>query len=370
MTWFQKFLGLGKTENTVLTIKLRLNRWRHFLRTEWACALLLDDLEEKSRGEYIFDRQYVYSTVGRIFQKAYQMAYDGTLLLRNPEREFYDLLDDQKEKTQSYLSQYSKGGRGSETAPIPPAASSDENSRVVDSWQTELNLDQEPEFIMLKGVIALLDRSRTQEKNTTDQPLEAVKDLRTALRWLHEKVLRDLINPEIVGQWVKSGLAVSCGETPAQSYTLIDLGQASWSGTTPSKQRKSHPGAEKPLTTWPVIQGVLTVLTKNVSGISKKNGRTLCFIINENALFLFGFDSEDFIWLDMVLTHVRELNHFLFRCQKRSENIAAAPKTPPTWEWTYQEEGKIYEFVAFQKSPREIENFNERIGRALGQVFY
>jgi hypothetical protein len=362
VTWFQKFLGLGKKENTVLTLKLRLNRWRHFLRTEWACTRLLNDLEEKSWGEYIFDRQYVYSTVGRIFQQAYQLAYDGTLLLRNPERELYDWLDQQKEKTLSYLSQYSKEGKPSIPASMAPTVLAEVNSRIGESWEAELNLAQEPEFRMLNGVIALLNENHTPEEKSAADTLKEIHDLRKALRWVHEKVLQDLINPEVIREWVESGLTVSWRGTP--SY-LIDLEQESGPEIKVLKGEKTFK-PERSVTTWPILQDILTVFAKNPSGLPEKNRLSLCFIIKENALFLFGFDSEATIWMDLVLTNVRELNHFLFRWEKRAKESPAILQKPPPWEWTYQREGKIFEFVAFQKSSREIESYGEMIGKALG----
>jgi hypothetical protein len=364
VAWFQKFLGLGKKDNTVLTIKLRLNRWRHFLRTEWSCLNLLDDLEEKSRGEYIFDRQYVYSTVGRIFQKAYQMAYDGSLLLQNPEKEFYDWLDLQKEKTQTYLAQFSKEAGDSKQLSIPPIIRSETNSTLGKPWPTEPSLDQEPEFIMLNGVITILSGNHAQKKRAEALKLAEVDDLRSVLRWMHEKVLREFITPETAGQWVKSGLALSYGERPFPSCFVVDLGREPFSGNKTHVVRTFPLGAEKPRMTWPVIQGLLTALTRNLSSPSGQNNRSLCFITDENALFLFGSDAETFIWLDMFLTHVRELNHFLFRWQRRSERNPADLKRLPGFEWTYQEEGRVYEFMAFQKPPREIESYGELLGRA------
>jgi hypothetical protein len=364
VAWFQKFLGLGKKDNTVLTIKLRLNRWRHFLRTEWTCMALLDDLVEKSGGEYIFDRQYVYATVGRIFQKAYQMAYDGSLLMQNPEKEFYDWLDLQKEMTQAYLGQFSREAGEPKQVFLPQAASLGKNSASGKTRPTDSDLDQEPEFIMLHGVIALLSGNPIRERRSGDLNLFEVEPLRQALRWLHEKVLRELINPDIVGQWVKNGLAFSIGEKPLPSCYMVDLGREPSAGDKAYEERVFPTGTERPRMIRPVIQGVLTALTKNLSSPSGQNGPSLCFITDENTLFLFGSDADTFIWLDLFLTHVRELNHFLFRWQKRPDRNPAHLGRLPDFDWTYQEEGKVYEYVAFQRPPREIEGYGEMFGRA------
>ena len=344
MTWFHKLLGLGSQDNTVLAIKLRLNRWRHFLRTGWACSHWLDDLEEKSRGEYIFDRQYVFSTVGRVFQQSYQLAYDGTLLLGKTETGIYEWLDRQKERALSYLAQYSRG-------PVRWDAAL-ENSSQGALGDSELNLDQEPEFKMLRGVISLLGGNQAQGSKAASN-LEEIPDLRRALRWIHEKVLGNLINPGIIDQWVESGLAAPLGGKP---LFIIDLGQETLSRVKPSKAGKPGPAPERALTTWPIIPEALAAI-KNPSPSSERNHPSLCVILNENALFLYAFDSERVVWLDMVQTPVRELNHFFFRCQGKEG------KEGPPWEWTYQETGKVYEFVAFQKPPREIESYGEQAGR-------
>ena len=91
--------------------------------------------------------------------------------------------------------------------------------------------------------------------------------------------------------------------------------------------------------------------------------RTLFFILNENALFLFSSSAKDMIFLDLVLTNVRELNHFFFRRQKGSNDAPLTLKTIPSWDWTYQEEGRVYEWVAFQRPPKEIEGYVTQLGQ-------
>ncbi len=89
------------------------------------------------------------------------------------------------------------------------------------------------------------------------------------------------------------------------------------------------------------------------------------FILNENALFLFSSSAEAVLLLDMVLTNVRELNHCFFRWQKGSDNGPGVPKTIPSWDWTYQEDGQVYEWVAFQRPPKEIEGYVIQLGQKL-----
>ena len=71
MLWFGRRRE-KKKEGALLHLKLRLNRWRHLLRAEEFFLTQLTDMEQKLSGDYILDRQYILSGVGRLFQQAYQ----------------------------------------------------------------------------------------------------------------------------------------------------------------------------------------------------------------------------------------------------------------------------------------------------------
>lgn len=358
MAWFQKFLGLGKKENTVLTLKLRLNRWRHLLRSEWICDRLLDDLKEKSQGEYIFDRQYIFSTVGRIFQQAYQAAYDGTLLGQDQDIGLYLQLDQLKEEALSFLTDYSKGQGFSRANALPPSLGSGTITNGERIAEEGTDLDQEPEFQMLKGAIKILDSGREKEKTLSPETMEETQTLRTALRCTHEQVLSQLINPEDVQHWISTGLAVPWGDKNRPGYG-IDLGRETVQG----KTRTNTLLAPHSFTAWPLVQDIVTALFGEGNGGSRIETRSLFFILNENALFLFSSSGGDMILLDLVLTNVRELNHFFFRRQKGSDDPHLTLKTTPSWDWTYQEKGRVYEWVAFQKPPKEIEGTMTQLGQ-------
>lgn len=117
--------GLGswmerkKKEEVLLTLKLRLNRWRHFLKAEEACLDSLSDMGEKLSGEYLFDRQYLFSSLGYIFQKAYQVAYD-TGILWDPREEvrMYSWLDRLREQMISFLKNWPLIREGPSVVPI------------------------------------------------------------------------------------------------------------------------------------------------------------------------------------------------------------------------------------------------------------
>jgi pyruvate,water dikinase len=118
-------LGLGswmerkKKEEVLLTLKLRLNRWRHLLKAEEAFLDSLSDMCEKLSGEYLFDRQYLFSSLGYIFQKAYQAAYDtGVLWDPREEVRMYSWVDRLRERTTSFLKNWPLIREGPFVVPI------------------------------------------------------------------------------------------------------------------------------------------------------------------------------------------------------------------------------------------------------------
>jgi pyruvate,water dikinase len=117
--------GLGswrerkKKEEVLLTLKLRLNRWRHLLRAEEAFLDSLSDMGEKLSGEYLFDRQYLFSSLGYVFQKAYQVAYDtGILWDPREEARMYSWVDRLRERTTSFLKNWPLIREGPSVVPI------------------------------------------------------------------------------------------------------------------------------------------------------------------------------------------------------------------------------------------------------------
>jgi hypothetical protein len=355
MAWLQKVLG-GKKENAALTLKLRLNRWRHFLRTEWACQRLLDDLKEKSQGEYIFDRQYIFSTVSRIFQQAFQAAYDGTLLVQKSEAGLYFRLDQLKEEAMSFLSGYSRGktiskNNGADKNPVTQPSSAE--GQDLEEW---LDLDQEPEFQMLKGVIKILDSNHGNDKLLPAEKNEGGQNIRTALQWIHEQVLSQLIHQEEVKHWLSTGLAVSRIDEKPGPFQVIDLGKEANLGHR-HKESFSFPA-------WSLVEEALSTLLKNGPGDSGKWPLTFLVILNESAVFIMGSSSGTRLFLDVVLTNVRELNHFFFRLQKDSETGPGVIKTTISWDWTYQRDGEVFEWAAYQKPAREIEGYVIQLGHS------
>jgi phosphohistidine swiveling domain-containing protein len=125
MPWFLKRSSLRRGEDIRWHLQLRLARWRHFLAAEAVCFDLLKDLRDKLNGEYIFDRQYVHTALGQIFQSAYQVAHDRAILEKTDDASMFLWLDQIKEGTDSYVRNFSKraaaSGEESEIALTPVA---------------------------------------------------------------------------------------------------------------------------------------------------------------------------------------------------------------------------------------------------------
>jgi hypothetical protein len=365
MTWLQKLLGSGKREDTVLTLKLRLNRWRHFLRTGSDCLGLLADLREKCQGEYIFDRQYVFSTVGQIFHKAYQMAYDGMILRKNRETALYLWLDQMQEKTQALLAGFS-GNRGIRKE-IPPSGSLGPVTPQggQETLKESEDLEQEPEFQMLQGILDLLDPSGPGGERPCPIKIEGAQDLRGALRWAHEQVMARLIHPEDLQHWLKTGPAVLIKDREDFSFYVIDLEEGS-SRNHPPFSKTGQAGSDLPsYRPWSLFHhGFSAALEDRPKDRIKKGGPFFLFI-SENSLFLYNSSSEGAVFLDMVLTSVRDLNHFYFRWQAGLDDSSIIRALGERWEGTYRQDEKIFELAAFQRPPKEIEKFANQAGQAL-----
>jgi len=365
MSWFQKFLGLGKKEDTGLTLKLRLNRLRHLLRAEWACDRLLSDLKEKNQGEYIFDRQYVFSTVGQVFQKAYQMVYDGLILGENREMDLYLRLDRMRDEAQTFLNSFNRSMKNTEVPPPREKIQKGIGEGNKEVFEEKEDLDQEPEFQMLAGIIKLLDPSDPISQNQWPETIEKVQNLRMALRWTHEQVLKLFVNPEALQYWITAGLAFPFLNPEELPLYGVDLGE----GMILNKNKARKPDQlEKDLASykpWSLFHNGLS--NPLISGLQKqrKKDPPLFMVVSENSIFLSGNSQEGQFVLDMVLTSVRELNHFFFRWQAGSGDSLFIRNLSSIWEWTDRQEKKVYELTVFQKPPKEIERYGSQIGQAI-----
>jgi phosphohistidine swiveling domain-containing protein len=119
MSWLPKWFRRGTESDARLTLKLRLVRWRHLLRVEESFLNLLADMRDKLSGEYVLDRQYIISSVGQIFQKSYQLAYDMGMVRGLDEVPMYPWLDGMRERTMACLRNWPLIEEGPLVVPLP-----------------------------------------------------------------------------------------------------------------------------------------------------------------------------------------------------------------------------------------------------------
>lgn len=358
MSWFRKFLGVGKKEDTVLILKIRLNRWRHFLRTEWTCSRLLADLKEKYEGEYIFDRQYVFSTVGQLFQKAYQMTYDGLLLTEGRELGLYPKLDQLKENTETFLGCFSRAG----TLPAPEKGA---GTKEEPSPAAKDNLNQEPEFQMLKGAIDLLDPSEPNRRESFPETIEKIRDFRTVLRFSHEQVLNQFIKIEALKHLMATGLAFPLPDIMGLTWYGVDLGGRDGLGKPDPQELRPYAEGFSSSLSWSVFYQALSDSLTASSKKQKEEGRLFFLIVSRNSLLAYAVSREGTLIMDLVLTSVRELNHFFFRWQAGPVDSLFIRNLSQSWDWTDQKEDKVYELAVFQRPQLEIEKYLTQLGQGL-----
>jgi hypothetical protein len=356
MSWLQKWSGLGKKEDTLLTLRLRLSRWRHLLKAKESCLELLADLRDKSQGEYIFDSQYIYSTLGLIFQKAQQMAYDRLVLIENQETGMYFWLDELKEQATSFLSQWPKSREVLRDFSLP------------DQSPPEDDFEQEPEFQMLNGLLKILDPSPADNGKPLSEALEKSTPLREGLQRTHEEVLGFLIKPGLFQNWITRGLALPMKNLAPFGFYLMDLGK----GLAGSKSESNCPGWVEPsaitCSPWPfLLKGLSSFSSREGAGPGSRDpSRSLLSVCNQDSLFLAGSPPSGPIIMDVVLTSIRELNHFFIHFQDNSKNLSLLQDLEPLYNWTVRPNESVFEVCTFNRSPQEIEHLIIKAGQGFG----
>ena len=361
MSWFRRFFGLGKEGDEILSLKLRLNRFRHFLRTQWMCEQHLADLREKYQGDYIFDRHYIFSTVGQVFQKAYQMIYDGFILNNDRESDLYQRLDQIKAKTQALFTSFAKdwenhnGGASSKFPSI--------NSKA--GGNNSIPLDEEPEYRMLRKVIEQLDPPEPDNTHHWPNTFDEVDNLQRALGWIHRQVLGTFIKPEAIEHWKTTGLAFPLLKGEGLSLYAVDLEMKISPHPKGSQEKISL--REGPLYSGPwgfFINALSAPLEEQVQAVIKEKS-PLFLIYSSNALFLYGTSEQGTLMIDMVLTSIQELNHFFFHWQAGSGDSPFFRNLSSICRWTPRQGERVFEFLASKRPFKEITNYAVPIGKAL-----
>jgi hypothetical protein len=369
MSWLQKWSGLGKKEDTLLTLRLRLSRWRHLLKAKQSCLELLADLKDKSQGEYIFDSQYIYSTLGHIFQKAQQMTYDRLVLLEDQDNGMVLWLDQIKDQATSFLDHFPRNRRALKDSSLSGPGSPEglEQPKEENLLQNLNDFEQEPEFQMLKGLLKILDPLPGNNGKPLVETLEKTTPLREGLQRTHEEVLRFLMKPGLFQNWITGGLALPIQNLSPFTFYLMDLGK----DLARSKSEPKLPGWVEPnaivCSPWPfLLKGLSLSSTREGAVLGRLDlGRSLLMVCNQDALFLAGSSVSGPIIMDVVLTSIRELNHFFIHCEVNSKNLSLLQDLEPLYNWTYRRKGSVFEVFTFNRSPQEIENLIIKAGQGF-----
>lgn len=383
MSWLPKWLGLGPKEDTRLYLKLRLTRWRHLLLAERVCLDLLADLREKGKGEYIFDRQYLYATVGQIFQKAFQVAYDRGLLEKDEEAGMYLWLDRLKECATAYLQNWTPEsdkdlpGPGSrnklgalEGQPMTERGGTDGESRALleePGYQELKALLEEPEYRMLKGLLHILDpQGALRGSGPIMDKIEPGMTLRQGLYRAHDRVLARLISPQAWPQWIKEGSAYQIEIKGASPILAVDLGEKrpgvkSASGAGGAGDRGQSPA--HPLSPFAESPGSFPWLPGTPPG-ERPSPVFLAFDVS--TFFLMGSSPSGRVIVDAVQTSIRKLNHFFLHWEGRPDHPSGREAWTKGFHWDRQEDHTFFEVYEDQKSAEEIRNLLKKVGLTWG----
>ncbi len=347
MSWFLKRSGLRTEEDIRWHLQLRLARWRHFLAAEGICFHLLKDLRDKMNGEYIFDRQYVQAALGQMFQSAYQAAHDRAILEKTDDATMFLWLDHSKERVDSYVTNFSKHAAGAE--PTPALGLVDCSSSRGSPNLEPVTWTEEPEYLMIKGVLDLLDPSDRSQLEASPVQSSMLDPFRQGLEFAHEQVLLHLIEPGSWQVWADKGVAKRLNDTRPFPLFVIDLR----AGTEPSTS--SEISASIP---WLSLSEGMSSSRRFTDPPQNHRTSTLFLVVSESALFLTGSVAAGKIWLDAVCTGIREFNHWFVRWDRGF--IDTQPR--------HRLDGLFGSDCQMARGPCEILSFNqtaEEVGASL-----
>ncbi|MBF0103586.1 MAG: hypothetical protein HQK77_22025 [Desulfobacterales bacterium] len=134
---FDLLIPKDKSKTSVNDIRLEFVRFRKLLENSRALMSLMEDAEEKMRGEYIFDRQYVLSLIDESIEYMSMAAFDLSVIAQDASEMIYGLVDELKAFTQTYFIERKKDIQIS--------------SPFIDLAKTT---SSEPEFVFLAQVLA------------------------------------------------------------------------------------------------------------------------------------------------------------------------------------------------------------------------
>jgi hypothetical protein len=361
VSWLPKWLGLGPKEDTRLFLRLRLTRWRHLLMAERVCLDLLADLREKGKGEYIFDRQYLWATMGQIFQMGYQVAYDRGLLEKDEEAGMYLWLDRLKESATDYLQNWTPD-RDKVLQENGPG------NQFGGSANGELMaLQEEPEYRMIKGLLTILDPPEaSKESGPLKEKFETGMTLRQGLTLAHDRVLARLISPQAWPQWIKEGAAFQIRGEGSLLIVAVDLSEKSLrTGATLRTGGTGDTGQKSSNFPNPFGEGLESspLLPETPPG---ETPSPWFMVFDESTFFLMSSSPSRTVAVDAVLTSIRKLNHFFFHWAGKPTRRPGTETWTDGFDWDRQEDQTFFEVYDHKKSAEEIRGLLKKVGIVRG----
>ncbi len=363
MSWFLKRSSLRSGEDIRWHLQLRLARWRHFLVAEGVCFDLLKDLRDKLSGEYIFDRQYVQTALGQIFQSAYQVAHDRAILEKADDASMFLWLDHIKEGTDSYVRNFSKPAAATEPTPtlalVGFESSRDSPNLESGAWT------EEPEYLIIKGVLDLLDPSDRSQLDASSDRSSKLDTFRQGLKFAHEQVLLHLIEPESWQVWADEGVAKRFKDARPFPLFAIDVREGTEQST--SNRSTGDTSASEILHSTPWLQLSEGMSSSRRSNDPAQDHRTspLFLVVSESALFLTGAVAAGKICLDVVLTGIREFNHWFLRWEHDSIDTQRHHRLAGLFGSDCQRGTGLCEVLNFNQTAEEVEASLRKFGEAL-----
>ncbi len=280
----------------------------------------------------------------------------------------YLWLDQLKEQATSFLGQWTKNKEGLRDSGFSGQGSPERAESTDEENGLGLNeFEQEPEFLMLNGLLRRLDPLEATNERPPTEEFEKTPPLRHGLQETHEQVLNDLINPGQFQNWISRGPALPIRDLSPYAFYVVDLGKA----MVGSKSESKRPGfvEQKALdcTPWPfLLKGLFSSSSgEGEAQTGRHPGPAPLLVCNQDSLFLSGSSSSGPIILDVVLTSIRELNHFFIRWDLNPENHPLIQDLASLFDWTYRRKESVFEVSTFNRSPQEIENLVIKAGQGL-----
>ena len=358
MSWFLKRSGMNRQEEARWQLRLKLTRWRHFLAAEHDCLALLADLREKLNGEYVFDRQFIHSTLGQLFQSAYQMAHDRGILEQSNDADMLFWLDRIREQAHAYVAGFSSSGN------VTTQVSGKE--RILDFRKPDLEeWWEEPEFQMIRGAVDLLDPRELPQPDAAVPGHGARLPFRKGLQLAHEMALLNLEECKSLKDWSRDGVAYASGEIRPFSFWVIDVRPKA------DVAIRGAPALDLGVCQgwhcmpWlPIRDGIASTAGAEESQQGSQT-TPLLLVIGEDALFLTGTTAAGRIILDVVLTADRKWNHWFLRWDGSTGIARSRHLLAGFFHSACHETGGACEDLQFHQTGDDIAGQLRKLGAAL-----